>query len=193
MEPPTLCSLFQRLLLPSQPASLAVLGFLPKLLHPAGLLSPHSSCSFPVVLLAEGMLGAVGGLLPLDLSSPYYSSLQPIPWGLIREAFSLIFYPMEIIPPLVRGIFACISLGGLTPPFFPSLLDALEVGSFVSLAELCWSGLVRRVVWVPEPSIRYLGPDCPAPMLCDFQDSTDPLWASRSFICPVLVVRGHAC
>lgn len=48
------------------------------------------------------------------------------------------------------------------PPFFPSLLDALEVGSFVSLAGLCWSRLVRRVVWVPEPNIRYLGPDCPA-------------------------------
>lgn len=79
------------------------------------------------------------------------------------------------------------------PPFFPSLLDALEVGSFVSLVGLCWSRLVRRVVWVPEPNIRYLSPDCPAHWLCDFQDSPYPLWASWSFSCPVLVVRGSAC
>lgn len=67
------------------------------------------------------------------------------------------------------------------------------MGSFVSSAGLCWSGLVRRVVWVPVPNIRYLGPDCPAHWLCDFQDSPHPLWASGSFTCPVLVVKGSAC
>lgn len=42
-----------------------------------GLCPPNSSCSFPVVLLAEGMLRWGGGLLPLGFSSPYYISLQP--------------------------------------------------------------------------------------------------------------------
>lgn len=62
---------------PSQPA-LAAFGLLPRLQHPAWLVSPlNPSCSFPVVLLAEGMLRWGGGLLPLGLSSPYYISLQP--------------------------------------------------------------------------------------------------------------------
>lgn len=52
---------------------------------------------------------------------------------------------------------------------------------------------MRREVWVTEPNISYLGLDCPAYWLCDFRDSAYPLWASRSFICPVLVVRGSSC
>jgi hypothetical protein len=60
---------------------------------------------------------------------------------------------------------------GFLPPFFPSLIDVLEVGSFLPLAELGCAGLVRRGVWVSEPNFRYLGPDCTAHWLCDFQDS----------------------
>lgn len=67
---------------PSQPAS--QLGCVrPPSKPPTSCLAlcpPNSSCSFPVVLLAEGMLVCVcvgGGFLPLGLSSLYYISLQP--------------------------------------------------------------------------------------------------------------------
>lgn len=179
---------FQRLLLSSQLASLAVLGLLPRLQHPAWLVSPQLQLQLPCCASGRRHAEVGGAPSPWPLFSLLHQLTAKYPWGLVREGFSLIFFPMEIIPPLVRGISACISLGGLTSslPFFPSILDAHQVGSFVSLAVLCWPGLPRRVVWVTEPKVGYLGPDCHHHWLCDFQDGPCPLWAPWSFIYPVL-------
>lgn len=78
---------------PSQPA-LAAFGLLPRLQHPAWLVSPpNPSCSFPVVLLAEGMLRWGGGApSPWPLFSLLHQLTAKYPWGLVREGFSLIFF-----------------------------------------------------------------------------------------------------
>lgn len=58
-----------------------------------GWCPPNSSCSFPVVLLAEGMLRWGGGSPSPWLLFPLLHQLTAkYPWGLVREGFSLIFF-----------------------------------------------------------------------------------------------------
>lgn len=74
---PAMCSHFKGFCFPaSQPASLAVLGLLPRLQHPAWLVSPQLQLQLPCCASGRRHAGVcVGGFLPLGLSSPYYISL----------------------------------------------------------------------------------------------------------------------
>jgi hypothetical protein len=123
---------FQRLLLSSQTATQLGWAQIPpsQAQHPAWLPHPSSSCSLPVVLLAIGLLRGGGGmgrgqqglLSPWPLLSLLHQLTAKYPWGLGREDFLLIFFPSEIIPPLVTRISAFGSSGDLTsfPHPFPA-------------------------------------------------------------------------
>lgn len=181
---PAMCSHFKGFCFPpSQPAS--QLGCVrPASKAPTSCLAcvpPTPAAASLLCFWQKACWGVCGGVpSPWPLFSLLHQLTAKYPWGLGREGFSLIFFSngnnsttcqRDFFMHLFRGV-------DFVPSFFPSLLDALEMGSFVSLAGLVWSGLVRRAAWVPEPNIRYLGRDCPAHWLCDFQDSADPLWAS---------------
>lgn len=72
---------------------------------------PGSSCSLPVVLLAEGLLGLGELFPPWPLLSVLHQLPSKYPWGLVREGFLFTFFPGEIIPPLVTWISAFSILG----------------------------------------------------------------------------------
>lgn len=81
-----MCSHFKGFCFPpsqpaSQPASLAVLGLLPSLQHPAWLCVPPTPAAASLLCFWQKACWCVcvlgGGFLPLGLSSLYYISLQP--------------------------------------------------------------------------------------------------------------------
>lgn len=124
---PAMCSCFKGLCFP-RPLPPSQLGCVrPPSKAPTSCLACVPQLQLQLPCCASGTRHAgvcvYGGVpSPWPLFSLLHQLIAKYPWGLLREGFSLIFFPMEIIPPLVRGIFACISLGGLTfsPLSFPA-------------------------------------------------------------------------
>lgn len=132
-------------MLPFHSFLLSVLGFSPAWLIP----TPSSSCSPPVVLLAVGLLRWGGGLFPLASPLSITSAYSQIPLGSGKGGLFINFFPREIIPPLVKWNFCVQLFRGLDflPLSFPSPLDALERGSFVSSIEGCYGHWAAEVLW----------------------------------------------
>lgn len=127
---------------PARPASPAPTSCLA---CPIPLNPPSSSCSFPVVLLAIGLLG-VGGA-PLPLASPLYitSASSQIPLGSGKGSLFINFFSrgnnstschMDFCIQLFRGL-------DFLPTSYPSPLDARKGGQlcFLRLGLLLVLGL----------------------------------------------------